>query len=148
MSQISRDNCCTCMEHIATCSPPRDISQRPSITHISVSSTIGEAHEVYHILNELYSENSVDEDFTRTAVVLPDEQLLIPLLNCFPTSVKKINVTMGYPLRATALYKPIAYPEKYFSELPESGMDMIRLLHTTFTTMRDEANTEEPSQLH
>lgn len=122
--------------------PPRDISQRPSITHISVSSTIGEAHEVYHILNELYSENSVDEDFTRTAVVLPDEQLLIPLLNCFPTSVKKINVTMGYPLRGTALYKPIAYPEKYFSKLPEGGTDMLHLLRTTFAKMRNDANSD------
>lgn len=127
--------------------PSGENSISPTITHISVTSSIGEAQEVHHILQELYPGKNSDEEYTRTAVVLPDEQLLIPLLNCIPESVKKINVTMGYPLRATALYKPIAYPEKYFSELPESGMDMIRLLHTTFTTMRDEANTEAVYQL-
>ena len=56
---------------------------------------------------------SSSQDLTRTAVVLPDEQLLIPLLNAFPEVVDKINVTMGYPLRATSLYMPVAYPEQF-----------------------------------
>ena len=115
----------------------------PSITHICVDSTVGEAREVYHILNQLYPEKTpVKTDFTRTAVVLPDEQLLIPLLDCFPEGVKKINVTMGYPLRASQLYMPIAYPEKYFTPMPTTGEDMLRQLRQNWDLARNSANYE------
>ncbi len=39
-----------------------------------------------------------------TAVVLTDENLLMPVLYAIPTEVDKINVTMGYPLRLTLAY--------------------------------------------
>lgn len=38
---------------------------------------------------------------SRTAVVLADESLLLPLLNSIPPSAGKFNVTMGIPLRMT-----------------------------------------------
>ncbi|MFN8396309.1 MAG: PD-(D/E)XK nuclease family protein [Bacteroidia bacterium] len=38
------------------------------------------------------------------AVVLPDENLLFPILHSLPESLKDVNVTMGYPLRNTPLY--------------------------------------------
>ena len=86
--------------------PERTSTERPTITLLSVDSTVGEAREVYHVLNELYPKDTpLTTDYTRTAVVLPDEQLLIPLLDCFPAGVQKINVTMGYPLRASELYR-------------------------------------------
>ncbi len=40
----------------------------------------------------------------RTAVVLADEQLLIPTLHALPAVANDINVTMGYPLRQTPVY--------------------------------------------
>ncbi|MCL2098109.1 MAG: PD-(D/E)XK nuclease family protein [Bacteroidales bacterium] len=40
----------------------------------------------------------------RTAVVLADEQLLIPTLHALPAAASEINVTMGYPLRQTPIY--------------------------------------------
>ncbi len=40
----------------------------------------------------------------RTAIVLTDENMLIPLLHSLPKSVKKVNVTMGYPLKNTLAY--------------------------------------------
>lgn len=40
----------------------------------------------------------------RTAVVLPDEQLLMPVLYALPSHVEDINVTMGYPLNASPLF--------------------------------------------
>ena len=46
-----------------------------------------------------------------TAIVLPDEGLLIPALNSIPESVKDVNVTMGYPMQGSefhALMKDIA----------------------------------------
>ena len=46
-----------------------------------------------------------------TAIVLPDEGLLIPALNSIPESVEDVNVTMGYPMQGSefhALMKDIA----------------------------------------
>lgn len=40
----------------------------------------------------------------RTAIVLTDEGLLMPLLYALPQSVGGVNVTMGYPLRQTLAY--------------------------------------------
>ncbi len=40
----------------------------------------------------------------RTAVVLADEQLLIPTLHALPAVANDINVTMGYPLKQTPVY--------------------------------------------
>lgn len=39
-----------------------------------------------------------------TAVVLTDENLLLPVLHSMPDCVEKINITMGYPLRQTLAY--------------------------------------------
>lgn len=45
----------------------------------------------------------------RTAIVLPDENLLLPVLHSLPAELNRINVTMGYPLRNTVLYSLIAH---------------------------------------
>ena len=39
----------------------------------------------------------------KTAVVLGDENLLIPVLNSLPLSVESLNITMGFPLKSTPL---------------------------------------------
>lgn len=44
------------------------------------------------------------ENLEETVVILPDEQMLFPLLNILPNDVKKINVTMGYPIKNTPVY--------------------------------------------
>jgi hypothetical protein len=71
------------------------------IHQINVPSGVGQAKEAYAILNKLYPEGSEEESFLQTAIVLPDEQLLMPLLYSIPTHIKKINVTMGYPMNLT-----------------------------------------------
>lgn len=40
----------------------------------------------------------------QTAVVLADENLLVPLLNALPEKATAINITMGYPLTKTNLF--------------------------------------------
>ncbi|HBE39910.1 MAG TPA: hypothetical protein DDW27_01650, partial [Bacteroidales bacterium] len=40
----------------------------------------------------------------QTAVILADENLLIPVLSSLPENVQDINITMGYPLRQTQVY--------------------------------------------
>ncbi|MBR4809741.1 MAG: PD-(D/E)XK nuclease family protein [Bacteroidales bacterium] len=39
-----------------------------------------------------------------TAVVLPDEQMLIPVLNSIPENVDALNVTMGYPIGSSQMW--------------------------------------------
>lgn len=41
---------------------------------------------------------------TDTAVVLPDENLLLPVLQALPESVQEVNITMGYPARNAHAY--------------------------------------------
>jgi len=43
-------------------------------------------------------------DLVETAVILPDENLLVPLLNAIPPEVDHVNVTMGSPMKNGALY--------------------------------------------
>ncbi|MBQ7855544.1 MAG: PD-(D/E)XK nuclease family protein [Alistipes sp.] len=45
--------------------------------------------------------NHLDKD---TAVVLTDENMLMPLLYALPKELGRVNVTMGYPLRNTLAY--------------------------------------------
>lgn len=40
----------------------------------------------------------------RTAVVLPDDTMLIPVLHSLPENVEKINITMGYSFKNSMLY--------------------------------------------
>ena len=41
----------------------------------------------------------------QTAVVLANESLLVPTLNALPSSVNEINVTMGYPIEKTNMFR-------------------------------------------
>ena len=73
---------------------------KPRITVISVPSSVGQAKLVPHILREIGSGHSDVE----TAFVLPDENLLLPLLNSIPEDHASVNVTMGYPMGGSAVY--------------------------------------------
>ena len=43
-------------------------------------------------------------DLSRTAVVLPDEHLLLPVLSALPEAARDINITMGYPFTCSPAY--------------------------------------------
>ena len=69
---------------------------------IGIPSGIGQAKQVHSLLSELCKEDEMSaEEALRTAVILPDEHLLIPVLNAIPEQIRRINVTMGYPLAGT-----------------------------------------------
>ena len=63
-------------------------------------SNIVQVKHIAEIINSLPKEE-LDK---RTAIVLTDENLLIPLLHSLPESVGSVNVTMGYPLKTTLAY--------------------------------------------
>ncbi|MBE2217445.1 MAG: PD-(D/E)XK nuclease family protein [Ignavibacteria bacterium] len=44
------------------------------------------------------------EEISQTAIVLPDDSILLPLLNSLPQNCEAVNVTMGYSFRGSRLY--------------------------------------------
>ncbi len=71
----------------------------PEINAVSVPSAIGQTKQIPAILDRLGGDVGIN-----TAVVLPDEGLLIPVLNSIPEHIKDINVTMGYPMNGSELW--------------------------------------------
>jgi RecB family exonuclease len=66
----------------------------PEVEVISVPSAIGQAKKAADCLHGMNPDS--------TAIVLPDDSLLMPLLNSVPEEITKINVTMGYGLSNSA----------------------------------------------
>ena len=57
----------------------------------------------------------------RTAIVLPDESLLLPLLSNMPKGIDKINVTMGYPIKGIPVAAMLSLLLKYWSNYYTRG---------------------------
>ena len=75
-------------------------SQEKNISVIGVPKNIGQAKYIGQILYDLKKSQI---NLNSTAVVLGDENLLIPFLNSIPGEIDNINVTMGLPLNAITL---------------------------------------------
>lgn len=74
----------------------------PHIRIMSVPSSVGQVKQIPQILSSAMAEEGVAPD--DCAVVLPDETLLMPLLNTIPPDITDINVTMGYPMAGSAFH--------------------------------------------
>ena len=57
----------------------------------------------------------------KTAIVLPDENLLLPLLSNMPKGIDKINVTMGYPIKGIPVAAMLSLLLKYWSNYYTRG---------------------------
>ena len=57
----------------------------------------------------------------KTAIVLPDENLLLPLLSNMPKGIDKINVTMGYPIKSIPVAAMLNLLPKYWSNYYTRG---------------------------
>jgi hypothetical protein len=74
---------------------------------IDTSSDIAQAKLIPYLIREL---PSFDPDNAHhTAIVLADENLLIPVLTSLPEEIPDVNITMGYPLGQTYVYSLIRY---------------------------------------
>lgn len=78
---------------------------KPQIELIGIPSAVGQAKHVTQLLAELIeTKQIVDADQAiNTAIVLPDESLLLPVLYSIPEEIGKINVTMGYSLSLSSV---------------------------------------------
>lgn len=89
---------------------PREERVQTKIEVIGIPSGIGQAKQVHSLLSELCTTDQMSaEEALRTAVILPDEHLLIPVLNAIPEQIRRINVTMGYPLAGTPVASLMEY---------------------------------------
>ncbi|MEI8086766.1 MAG: PD-(D/E)XK nuclease family protein [Paludibacter sp.] len=113
--------------------------QDKEIELIAVPSAVGQAKQVYAILNNIYppenNETTVNyhpdsyrestvnhnKSWINTAVVLPEESLLVPLLHSLPEQIGKVNVTMGFPLKATPVSGLIEHIFELQRRMRDSG---------------------------
>ncbi|MEG1586437.1 MAG: PD-(D/E)XK nuclease family protein [Bacteroidales bacterium] len=95
--------------------PPFPADLRPEVEVIGIPSAIGQTKYTYELLQQLVASGDIPDPAhaMNTAVVLPDENLLIPSLYAVPQEINPINVTMGYGLRNT----PVAGLMQYVFEL-------------------------------
>ena len=70
---------------------------------IGIPSAVGQAKQACKILSELLKNKDISnpEKAINTAIILPDEHLLLPMLYSVPKEIDPINVTMGYTLSNT-----------------------------------------------
>ncbi|MGN0188928.1 MAG: PD-(D/E)XK nuclease family protein [Candidatus Cryptobacteroides sp.] len=89
----------------------------PRFRVVSVPSSVGQAKCLPEIFKEIASSQTggdlskvgrLEDDGADCAVVLPDEALLMPVLNTIPPEIGDINVTMGYPMSSGALYSLVS----------------------------------------
>lgn len=78
---------------------------KPKIEVIGVPSGVGQAKFLTQIIQDLIKSNGIPDpsEAINTAIVLPDENLLLPVLYSIPEEIGKINVTMGYSLSNSSI---------------------------------------------
>ena len=72
----------------------------PNVNIVSVPSAVGQTKRLPDVLLL----DPTKRDMSDTAVVLPDEALLLSVLNAIPEQIDDINVTMGLPMSGSLLY--------------------------------------------
>ncbi|MDD7884816.1 PD-(D/E)XK nuclease family protein [Flavivirga sp. 57AJ16] len=72
-------------------------SKEKNISAFGIPKNIGQAKYIGTLLNSLQKDN---QPLQNTAVVLGDENLLIPVLNSLPSTIETLNITMGFPLKS------------------------------------------------
>ncbi len=77
--------------------------EQKNIQFISVPSNVGQAK----ILSDCLKDFPEESDFSKTAIVLADENLLVPVLHSLPDNIPDFNVSMGYPFRQTPAFSLI-----------------------------------------
>lgn len=85
--------------------PKDEVVTTPDIELIGIPSATGQAKQIYEIVDKWIKSGDITdtEKAINTAIVLPDEQLLLPTLYAIPESISTINVTMGYPLASSPI---------------------------------------------
>ena len=126
----------------------------PEINVLSVPSSTGQVKQLHEIFSRI-SGGRLEDVSINTAVVLPDENLLIPALNSIPGEIRDINVTMGYPVAGSEMWSFIDDIDTMQMHLREKdGKWMFHhrqvraiLSNSVFKTALDEEGHKKASQI-
>ncbi|MFZ6665161.1 PD-(D/E)XK nuclease family protein [Peijinzhouia sedimentorum] len=81
---------------------PNRFAEGKMLHRIAVPLEVGQVKKAGELLTEICQlPDFVPE---RTVVVLPDERLLMPILQSLPPQIEQFNVTMGFPLKASSIH--------------------------------------------
>ncbi|MFL1012372.1 PD-(D/E)XK nuclease family protein [Flavisericum labens] len=75
-------------------------SEEKNISVSGIPKNIGQAKYIGSLLKKIQRNHP---SLQNTAVVLGDENLLIPVLNSIPSNINALNITMGFPLKSIPL---------------------------------------------
>lgn len=70
-----------------------------------------------------------------TAIVLPEEHLLLPVISALPESIGELNITMGYPLKETAAYNLAEFLIRLHVNSRVSDDSAVRFYHKDVLTV-------------
>lgn len=110
-----------------------------------------QAKTVHRILEQ--EEPASTRDCTHTALVLCDEELLMPVIMSLPHAVEEINVTMGYPMKNTPAFSFIDGLLRIQHNIRVNKEGMEQFYHKDVTSilvhpyMRNLGGNEGPSRL-
>ncbi|MBD5213470.1 MAG: hypothetical protein HDS75_01430 [Bacteroidales bacterium] len=80
------------------------LSEFPRIDVFALPAVEGQLKMTSRILQSAFPEETIDKaNLLSTAIVLPDETLVLPLIDSLPPYIREVNVTMGYPMRNTPI---------------------------------------------
>ncbi len=75
-----------------------------SIKHIEITGVAGRMAQVAAAMQVLHKILESDTALQKTAIVLADETLLLPVLSALPEKINTVNITLEYPAHFTPLY--------------------------------------------
>ncbi|MEG0253872.1 MAG: hypothetical protein RR667_07310, partial [Muribaculaceae bacterium] len=102
-----------------------DITTFPQIEVIALPSNVGQTKHAAEIVDRLVENGDIKdvENAIDTAIVLPDEELFLPMLSSLSRNINNINITMGLPMKHTAIV---------------TLMSAISLMHSRARKVKDE----------
>lgn len=80
------------------------LTNNKKIKLLGVPLEVGQAKALPTILQDLKIDFANTQDLEKTVIVIPDEQMLFPVLHSIPPEIEKVNVTIGFPFKDTILF--------------------------------------------
>ena len=120
-------------------------SNPKNISVVGTPKNIGQVKYVGSLLKELHSKDKLQN----TALILGNEDLLIPVLNSIPSTIEGINITMGLPLKQTPFS---AFINQWFQLQRETSsryhhQDILRILSHPFVRPLLQAQNQDAGQM-
>ncbi len=105
----------------------RGLDEKKDYRIFELPSDVLQAKTVHRILESEDQESL--SDCTDTAIILCDEELLLPVIMSLPENTRDINVTMGYPMKNTPVFSFIDTLLRLQHNIRKSSGGKVRFYH-------------------